>query len=50
MLDAVKRAIGVYRSGEAWKNIMRSGMKQDFSWSKSAQEYIKLYEKIMAEV
>lgn len=49
MLDAVKRAIGVYRSGEAWKNIVREGMKEDFSWNKSAQEYIKLYEKVLSE-
>lgn len=47
MLEAVKRAIGVYRSGEAWKGIIRNGMKQDFSWTKSAQEYMELYRRLL---
>jgi glycogen synthase len=26
---------------------MRNGMKQDFSWERSAEEYVKVYRKAM---
>jgi len=48
MLDAIKRALGFYGQKDAWEAIIRNGMKQDFSWKKSAQEYIKLYRKLLA--
>jgi starch synthase len=33
---------------EEWKRLMLRGMRQDFSWRHSAQEYVKLYEKALA--
>ncbi len=27
---------------------MRNGMRQDFSWRRSARRYVELYQKIMA--
>jgi len=48
MLDSVKRAISFYGQKDIWKTIVRSGMKQDFSWNKSAQEYMELYRKLLA--
>lgn len=48
MLDAIKRALGFYRKTDIWKDIIRNGMKQDFSWNKSAQEYMELYNKLLA--
>lgn len=48
MLDAVKRALGFYGQKDIWEAIIRNGMSQDFSWNKSAQEYMELYEKLMA--
>lgn len=47
MLDTVKRAISFYGNREIWEGIIRNGMKQDFSWNKSAQEYIDLYRKMI---
>jgi starch synthase len=47
MLEAVRRAIAVYKNREAWKGMITNGMKQDFSWTKSAQEYMELYRKLL---
>ncbi len=49
MLDAVRRSIDTYKKKDVWKSIIRNGMKQDFSWKKSAQEYMKLYERLALE-
>jgi starch synthase len=46
--DAVVRALSCYREPDTWLQIMRTGMKQDFSWKRSAQLYIDLYETVLA--
>lgn len=47
MLDAIKRAISFYWKKDIWKGIVRNGMMKDFSWSKSAKEYVKLYRRVL---
>jgi starch synthase len=47
MLDAIKRAVSFYRQEDIWKTIIKEGMKQDFSWNKSAREYMELYKKLL---
>jgi starch synthase len=43
--EAILRATLVYREKpEAWKNLMLRGMEKDFSWKRSAQEYLRLYQ------
>ena len=43
-LDAVQRGLNLYRHDSAsWRKLMRIGMKQDWSWDRSAAEYEKLY-------
>ncbi len=47
MLGAVKRGIEFYHSGtENLKKVRTNIMKKDFSWKKSAQEYISIYKEI----
>ena len=41
-------ALQVFRDKEEWKRIMLRGMRRDFSWRNSAQEYVKLYERALA--
>lgn len=41
----IRRALTVYRDGRAWAGLVRNGMRQDFSWERSAKEYIKVYRK-----
>jgi starch synthase len=45
LLASVREAITAYDNREAWKKLMRNGMKKDFSWSASAKEYVRVYEK-----
>ncbi len=41
------RAWEGFRFKDAWKGLQQRGMKQDFSWDKSALEYIKIYRRAM---
>ncbi|MSO20102.1 MAG: glycogen synthase GlgA [Acidobacteria bacterium] len=43
MLEAVRRALSLFRNPEGWKQIMLNGMKKDFSWARSAEAYETLY-------
>jgi starch synthase len=43
LLEAVKRARGTYRDGNAWKGLVGRGMKRDFSWQQQAKVYIDTY-------
>ena len=36
-----------YKKPKKWKKMQKRGMKKDFSWNKSAKEYLKLYEKLV---
>ena len=43
MLEAVERALGVYADRAAWRALMKQCMEADFSWERSAREYLDLY-------
>jgi len=43
LLDTIDRAIKNYHSAEHWKSIIKTAMKQDFSWANSADAYNQLY-------
>lgn len=43
MLYTIRRALNFYRLKEEWADIVRNCMRQDFSWNKSAEEYMELY-------
>ncbi|MDH7578771.1 MAG: glycogen synthase GlgA [Bacillota bacterium] len=46
LLDAIKRALAIYlEQPEQWRRLMVNGMKSNFSWERSAQQYAELYEK-----
>ncbi|MDI6889794.1 MAG: glycogen synthase GlgA [Thermodesulfovibrionales bacterium] len=44
MLDAVKRALCVYTDKDKMQRIIVNAMKMDFSWKRSAERYIELYD------
>jgi starch synthase len=46
LLDCIKRALTAYRDQASWEVLMRNGMSKDFSWSASAREYGKIYERV----
>lgn len=43
LLKCVESALALYRNKRSWKALMKRGMKKDFSWKKSAKEYLALY-------
>jgi starch synthase len=47
--DTLRRALNLYPDRSRWMNLQKAGMTQDFSWSKSARQYLELYKKLMNE-
>ena len=48
MLGAVKRAVELYGDRELWRKAVLHAMECDFSWQRSAKEYMEMYERVMA--
>jgi starch synthase len=46
LMEAIKRALIVYSQPETWKQLQACGMQKDYSWKKSAKEYMSLYEQL----
>jgi starch synthase len=46
MLAAVRQALAVYSDPVRWQALMVRAMSQDWSWSRSASEYMQLYRSI----
>ncbi len=47
LLEALDRALGFYQKPPYWFSLIENAMKSDFSWEKSASEYLNLYQKIL---
>jgi len=45
-LEALDRALEVYRDQRLWLKLMKNGMKCDFSWRSSAKQYVELYDRV----
>ena len=48
MLGAVRRAVAGYEDREAWDGLIRRAMSLDFGWGPAAEQYIRLYEKLVS--
>jgi starch synthase len=46
---ALKKAIKTFSDKKKWNSMVKNAMKRDFSWKKSAGEYLKLYQKILRD-
>ena len=40
---SVERAVNTFKQKDIWEKIQLNGMKQDFSWTRSAEKYLELY-------
>jgi starch synthase len=47
LLAALERARTAFANPSLWKKLQLAGMRQDFSWDRSAREYVKLYERAL---
>jgi starch synthase len=48
LMQAMKRALALYPHRDKWRALQRRGMSQDHSWDRSAREYVKIYERLLA--
>jgi len=48
--ETLRRAVAMFAKPDVWDRIVQTGMKQDWSWGRSAREYVALYERMLARV
>ena len=46
VIETLSRACEAYAQPEVWTRIVRTGMSQDWSWARSAKQYVALYQQI----
>ncbi|HYX54400.1 MAG TPA: glycogen synthase GlgA [Candidatus Limnocylindrales bacterium] len=46
LLNTIHDAINAFRDKPNWNKLMLNGMAKDFSWTASAREYVKIYERL----
>ena len=47
MMYTLKKALTLFRDFNSWKALMQNAMNTDYSWARSAKEYIALYERLI---
>lgn len=48
LCETLHRALETYHRPDVWRRLIATGMRQDWSWMRSAAEYVKLYERTIA--
>jgi starch synthase len=48
LASTIKKALHAYSRKDFWRKIQKNGMEDDFSWEKSAGEYIDLYRSLIS--
>jgi starch synthase len=43
LMEAIKRTLILYSVPDTWKKLQANAMKKDFSWQRSAEQYLELY-------
>ena len=49
LLDALTRALALYQDRRKWRALQLAGMREDHSWDRSAEEYVKIYERAITQ-
>jgi len=47
MIEAVDHALGLYVRPPIWSGLQKTAMSIDFSWERSAQRYIEVYDRLV---
>ena len=50
LMWALDEALGAWKNRRAWTALQKRGMERDFSWDRSAREYVALYERAMSKM
>ena len=46
LYEAVQRGLRAFNDSQRWRKLVQRAMQADFSWEKSAKEYVKLYKRM----
>lgn len=46
--ETLRRACDAYRKPEIWQQLQETGMNQDWSWARSARQFVTFYEETLA--
>jgi len=46
LLNAIEQALAAYHRPQVWQRLLSNGMRQDFSWERSAKQYLEIYESL----
>jgi starch synthase len=49
LLRTVERALEIFKDKSAWRKIQLNGMKKEYSWERSAKEYLVLYKNAVSK-
>lgn len=49
LLACLRRALEVFRDSRKWRALQKAGMARDFSWDRSAKEYVKIYDRVLKQ-
>jgi starch synthase len=49
LAEALRRVLKRFKSKKGWQSLQRNGMRQDFSWKRSAQIYLQEYKALLPE-
>jgi starch synthase len=49
LAECLIRALDVYQDKRRWQGLQKRGMKQDFSWHRSAQKYLEVYQSMLSK-
>lgn len=47
MLEAIRRGVTLYGDKAGWQKAVVAALKADFSWQRSAKDYMAMYEKVL---
>lgn len=47
-LEKIRSALGLFEDAQKWVEIQKRAMAQDFSWDRSARQYIEVYERVLS--
>lgn len=47
LLETIHEALLVYSKRDQWRALMLNGMRADFSWARSARQYVELYQRLV---
>jgi starch synthase len=50
LAEALQRACDAYTQGHVWPQLVETGMRQDWSWARSARQYLDLYRSTITRV